>query len=536
MAQVAEVFVERLMAHGVRYAFGIPGGPWIPYMEAMRRRGMPFILVANEATAGFMADVCFRLTGQPALCHGTFGPGATNLSTGVGGALLDRSALIAATTEQSDAMRHRVTQMNVDHQALFRPITKWTTRARADSLVSTIDRALATAVSEVPGPVHIGLPVDLNARETQAGAPPSATVQPAPPVAEGDLRTALGLIRRARRPLLAVGLTAARLRLDRLLARLLEVVPAPVVLTPMAKGLLPETHPSYAGVLFHACSDRLADITRQADLVIGLGYDPVEFDYEAWLPPVPLVHIDTAPAELSPPHELAAVCVGNLEETLASLATMAPLNTAWDFEVLARHREDLHRALHPGTSALGPVEALDILREVLPPEGILTCDVGAHTHLIGQLWPTPAPGRFLMTNGWSSMGFGIPAALAASLCQPGTPVVCVTGDGGFTMMAGELITARRLGLDTVIVVLADRMLSLIEVKQGWQNCPADSSRINQGAFLGADHIFGVPIFKAHTPETLRQALRQAFETPGPVVVEAEVDGRDYHQLIARHYK
>ena len=114
MAHVAEKFVDRLMAHGVRYAFGIPGGPWIPYIEAMRRRGMPFILTANEASAGFMADVCFRLTGQLALCHGTFGPGATNLATGVGGALLDRSALIAATTEQSDAMRHRVTQMNID--------------------------------------------------------------------------------------------------------------------------------------------------------------------------------------------------------------------------------------------------------------------------------------------------------------------------------------------------------------------------------------------------------------------------------------
>jgi acetolactate synthase-1/2/3 large subunit len=182
------------------------------------------------------------------------------------------------------------------------------------------------------------------------------------------------------------------------------------------------------------------------------------------------------------------------------------------------------------------VETLDILREVLPPEGILTCDVGAHTHLIGQLWPTPTPDRLLMTNGWSSMGFGIPAALAASLCRPETPVVCVTGDGGFTMMAGELITARRLRLDTVILILADRMLSLIEVKQGWQNCPADSSRINDRSFLGADQIFGVPVFKADTPETLRRALRQAFETPGPVVVEAGVDGRDYHQLIARHYK
>jgi acetolactate synthase-1/2/3 large subunit len=536
MAQVAEGFIDRLMAHGVRYAFGIPGGPWIPFMEAMRRRGMPFILTANEASAGFMADVCFRLTGMPALCHGTFGPGATNLATRVGGALLDRSALIAATTEQSAAMRHRVTQMNVDHQALFRPITKWTTRAQADALASTVDKAMATAGSEVPGPVHIGLPLDLTAREEVWDVPPVSAAQPAPPVAESDLQTAIDRIRQARRPLLAVGLTAARQRLASPLARLLDVIPAPVVLTPMAKGLLSESHPAYAGVLFHACSDRLAGITHQADLVIGLGYDPVEFDYEAWLPPVPLVHIDTAPAELSPPHALAATCIGNLEGALASLAAMAPLGTDWDFQALARHREALHQALHPGSGNLGPVETLDILREVLPPDGILTCDVGAHTHLIGQLWPTPAPDRLLMTNGWSSMGFGIPAALAASLCRPETPVVCVTGDGGFTMMAGELITARRLGLDTVILILADRMLSLIEVKQGWQDCPADSSRINDRAFLGADRIFGVPVLKADTPETLRRALRQAFETPGPVVVEAEVDGRDYHQLIARHYK
>lgn len=536
MANFAEVFVDRLYEHGVRYAFGIPGGPWIPFMEAMRRREMPFILVANEASAGFMADVCYRLTGTPALCHGTFGPGATNLATGVGCAHLDRSALIAATTEQSDAMRHRVTQMNVDHQALFAPIAKWTTRADADTLTATIDQALATACGEVPGPVHIGLPVDLNDRSTPRGAPlPDARPATAPPSAEA-IQAAADLIRKARRPLIAVGLTAARLSLDRSLTRLLEVIPAPVVLTPMAKGLLPETHPSYAGVLFHACSDRLAPITHQADLVIGIGYDPVEFDYEAWLPPVPVLHIDTTAAELSAPHELAAMCVGDLDAALQTLGVMTPLATDWDFDQLARHRDGLTEALHPRSDGFGPSEALDILRDILPPDGILTCDVGAHTHLIGQLWPTPAPGHFLMTNGWSSMGFGIPAALAASLCRPATPVVCVTGDGGFTMMAGELITARRLGLNTVIMILADRMLSLIEVKQGWKDCPADSSRIFHNGFLDADRIFGVPVLKANSPATLRQALRQAFDTAGPVVVEAEVDGRDYHQLIARTYK
>jgi acetolactate synthase-1/2/3 large subunit len=134
------------------------------------------------------------------------------------------------------------------------------------------------------------------------------------------------------------------------------------------------------------------------------------------------------------------------------------------------------------------------------------------------------------------MGFGVPAALAASLCRPETPVVCVTGDGGFAMMAGELVTARRLGLNTVILVLADRMLSLIEVKQGWKNCPADSSRLCGGSFLGADAIFGVPILKADTPEALRRTLQQALERQGPVVVEAEIDASPYHQLIARRYK
>nr|MBL0715530.1 hypothetical protein [Desulfobacterales bacterium] len=133
MPSVAERFIDRLIDHGVRYAFGIPGGPWIPYMEAMRGR-LPFTVVANEASAGFMADVCYRLTGRPALCHGTFGPGATNLATGVGCAWLDRSALIGATTEATEAMRRRVMQMNIDHQALFAPITKRTERAAADNI------------------------------------------------------------------------------------------------------------------------------------------------------------------------------------------------------------------------------------------------------------------------------------------------------------------------------------------------------------------------------------------------------------------
>ena len=537
MPTVAERFVERLIDHDVRRAFGIPGGPWIPYMEAMRQRGMPFTVVANEASAGFMADVCYRLTGRPALCHGTFGPGATNLATGVGCAWLDRSALIAATTEPSDAMRRRVMQMNIDHQALLAPLTKLTVRAGGDDIDDIVDRAVLTACEEVPGPVHIGLPSDLADQPARTGpaASPTAPRSPSPPPAE-TLAAAVETIGNAQRPLLAVGLTALRLNLGPLVRRLAESLQVPVVLTPMAKGIVPEDHPLYAGVLFHARSDLLADVNREADLVVGIGYDPVEFNYEAWLPDAPLVHLDTRPADVAAEIDLAVDGAGDLAVSLHFLNKAQFKAKDWDLTRLADHRQTLYEALRPAGDIMGPSEALEVLRTCLPSEGVMTCDVGAHTHLIGQLWPTPAPGRQLMTNGWSSMGFAVPAALAAAICRPEVPVVGVTGDGGFTMMAGELITARRLGLDCVILVLVDRMLSLIEVKQGWKDCDAATSVLFEGGFIDAERIFGVPVHSAEHPDTLRRALETAFQTPGPVVVEAVVDGAVYHELIARSYR
>jgi acetolactate synthase-1/2/3 large subunit len=428
-------------------------------------------------------------------------------------------------------------QMNIDHQALFAPITKWTVRAGEAPIDEIVDQTVNTACAEVPGPVHIGLPTDLADR--QAAASPSRVALPGTPAIAppGVLAAAAENISRARRPLLAVGLTALRLRLGPQVLRLAEKLQAPMVLTPMAKGLVPEDHPLYAGVLFHARSDMLAAVIRDADLLVGVGYDPVEFNYEDWLPDAPLVHLDTRPADVAAAVNLAADVVGDLAATLGYLGTAKLSAAEWDLERLADHRQRLNAALRPvGDADLSPSATLDVLRDILPSEGIMTCDVGAHTHLIGQLWPTPAPGRQLMTNGWSSMGFAVPAALAAAICRPEVPVVGVTGDGGFTMMAGELVTARRLGLDCVILVLADRMLSLIEVKQGWKQCDAQSSVLYDRGFIDAERIFGVPVHAAATPEALRDALRTALATPGPAVVEAVVDGAAYHELIARSYR
>ncbi|MBC7359330.1 MAG: thiamine pyrophosphate-binding protein [Desulfacinum sp.] len=537
MARVAEVFVRSLKEAGVEVCFGIPGGPWIPYMEAMEREGLEFVLVANEASAGFMADVTARLTGRVAACHGTFGPGAVNLATGVGCALLDRSPLLAFTSEMGDAMLQRVTQMNIDHQRLFAPLTKKTWRLRPRDVAAQVRDAVGIARSEVPGPVHVGLPADLaDAEAAEENLPgPTAVRQPTSPEPV-LLEEAAAFLARARRPLLAVGLTALRLGMERDLLNFLSAHPMPVVLTPMAKGLVREEHGCYAGVLFHAASDELASFIARADLVLGVGYDPVEFNYESWLPDVPLVHADTRPCDVPPGVRVAVDVVGDPRETLRFLADRPPGPPAWEERELQDLRDRLHKRLRPAGAGFGPVAALRALRKVLPRDGVLTCDVGAHTHLLGQLWETPAPGLFVMTNGWSSMGFGIPAALAAKKCLPHRPVVCATGDGGFLMMAGEIVTARRLGLSVVLVVLADRSLSLIRVKEAWRKTAPVGVDLHQGPLLGADTFLGAPVFRADGPDSMRRACERALDVQGPAIVEAVVDGTEYDALIARRYK
>jgi acetolactate synthase-1/2/3 large subunit len=538
MTTVAKALVELLAEAGVRYVFGVPSGPWAPYMDAMRTGPVEFVLVSNEATAGFMADVCGRLTGQPGACYGTYGPGATNLSTGVGSALLDRSPLLAFTTEAPEHMLHRTLQMQIDHQALFRPLTKWTTRLSVTNLRQTVRRAVQVATAEVPGPVHLGLPEDLGKQPVaaEAGIAPMLRGQGAAPPAEAQLREIECLLRQARRPLVVLGLSCLRATGLDALRQFLEQQGWPVVLSPMAKGFLREDHPAYVGVVFHALSDMVAETMHEADLILAMGYDPIEFNYEEWLPAVPLIHVDTVPADIDASVHLVAEVVGDLGAVWRFLATLPPLPHHWNLEAVGARRQRMFATLTASRPRLAPSQVLGAIQELLPADGYLTCDVGAHTHLIGQLWRTPAPGHLLMTNGWSSMGFGIPAALAAKLCCPEQPVVCVTGDGGFLMMVGEMATAVRLRLPVVFVVLVDRYIQLITVKQERQGFPRYGTLLYPESYTPPPHYFGVPVMTARTVAEVHDAVAQGLKATGPVIVEALVDPSEYDGVILRSHK
>ena len=543
MSTVAEVFAHTLKEIGVRYVFGVPSGNMIDYVEALRKEdGIDFILVGHEATAAFMAGVCGRLTGVPGACFATFGPGATNLSTGVGGAQLDRFPLLAFTDEMPDELLKRTVQMNINHQQLFFPLTKWTTRLNENNVEEIILKGAGIATDDQPGAVHIGIPAGIGGNQVQKVKAEVDYLRLEKkrwsPLVADQIAKVEKLIDKCKKPVLAVGLSAVHAKINEQLVELAEKLQAPVVLTPMAKGLFPENHPLYAGVLFHALSNQVAKVYSQADLVIGIGYDPVEFNYEDWMPEVPLIHIDQQEADVASGKipEVFSV-LGPLEVAFAELLKLKVGSKEWDHQVLEANKQHILQMLTPKDDSFGPLAVLDGLRKVLPDEGILNVDVGAHLHLVGQQWRTPKPEKLLMTNGWSSMGFAIPAALAAKLCNPDLPVAALMGDGGFLMMVGELATAKRLNLNIVFVVIYDESLSLISIKQNKRNF--DSGYATDLHLLSdepTNHYFGVPVVRVTNSEAYKIALEKAFAGDGPVVIEAVVSNNEYEDLVLQPNK
>lgn len=536
---VATEVVETLRDLGVKYVFGVPSGGWVEYMDALRAtEGIEFILTTHEGAAGMMADVCGRLSGVPGVCFGTYGPGATNLATGVGEALLDRSPMIALTDEMPASMRGRTTQMGIDHQALFRPLTKHTTRLEEGAVRQILHEAARIALTPRRGPVHVGLPTGMSAVQIESST--AKFEAPSPPAApEASILERAGrLLDQARKPVLAAGLGAVRAGVGREVVALAEKYNIPVILTPMAKGLIAEDHPCYAGVLFHALSDVVGETHQQADLVLAIGYDPVEFNFESWMPKAPLVNLDTELADIDrSQYEVACDAVGDISSSLKHLLErQGSPPKQWDLDALKARRTSMFARLAPSGTKFGPKAALAVLREVLPREGIMTCDVGAHTHLIGQQWPTPQPNLQIMTNGWSTMGFGLPAAIAAKLTCPEKDVCAVVGDGGFLMTVGELATATRYGVKIVVVLLTDNDLALIRIKQEKKGKPIYGTVVRDGGDIGSATLFGIPVRSTADAGTFRALLMEAFAGDEPVIIEAVVDSHEYDDVVLRKDK
>ncbi|AMN43894.1 thiamine pyrophosphate-binding protein [Rhodoplanes sp. Z2-YC6860] len=528
----ADLIVATLKAAGIRRGFGIPSGNVLPLMEAMRKGGVDFVLTAHEGSAGFAADVTGRMSGAPGLCIATLGPGATNLTTGVGNAWLDRSPMIAITCNLVTEQLGRRIQMWIDHHALFKPITKASFRLEKGKIVETINEAVRIAMSEPRGPVHLDLPEDVAlapAKEELAAAKPATSLSPA---SDAAIAKAHELIAKAKRPIAVLGSTAMRLGKPDLLRQVIERHNLPFATTTMAKGMIDEDHPLSIGVIERACRQHQRKLLRSADLIVGLGYDTIEVEYEAWIAEVPLLQIDMDKVDVAPSVNVAHEVTGDLDHSLGKLATLPATTHDWTPSALAEHRRAFHAALRPASNTFTAHAAIDAVRRALPREGLLSFDVGAHTHQIASQWTAYTPKSFHVTNGWSSMGFGLPGAIAAKLARPDLPVVCLIGDGCFQMTCGEVAVAKRMGLALPIVVLDDKWLALIKVKQIRRQFPLYGTDLQEEEYTEPpQHYFGVPAVGARSPETLENAVKAALKAKGPTVIEAVVDSDHYVETV-----
>jgi acetolactate synthase-1/2/3 large subunit len=306
----------------------------------------------------------------------------------------------------------------------------------------------------------------------------------------------------------------------------------PFATTTMAKGMIDEDHPLALGCIERACRQVQRRLLRSADLIVGLGYDTIEVEYEAWIGGVPLLHIDIEPADVAPAVKLVHQVTGDLDASLRWLARLPPATNGWPSGAFAAHRQSFQAALRPASPSFTAHGAIDAVRRALPRDGILSFDVGAHTHQIASQWAAHAPKSFQITNGWSSMGFGLPAAIAAKLARGDHPVVCLIGDGCFQMTCGEVAVAKRLGLALPIVVLDDRWLALIKVKQIRRQFPLYGTELQHEEYREPPaHYFGVPAVGVRSADALEAAVAKALAAAGPTVIEAVVDSDHYVDTV-----
>ena len=528
---IAEQIVGAAARVGSTWAFGVPGGGSnLDIAGACDRHGIRFILTHTETAAALMAGVTGELTGAPGIALATRGPGAASAANGVANALLERAPMVLVTDCVTEEDRPRVSHQRFDQQAFFAPV------ALASTAVNGLDSSLAESAVDAtlvqpPGPVHLDV-------DPSATHPARVSRTPSEQVIPGSLADVLA---EARHPVIVVGVGVVCLPPDQM-ASVTSVINdlaarshVPVLTTYKARGVVPDGAEYTAGVITGATIER--HVLHAADLIIGIGFDPVELLPTPWEYPAPLIltgewALDDADFF---GERLTATAVGPLQNLVETIAST--LNSEWP-EGTGRHFSlQLQEACRSGDRdtqmGMHPADVVEIVSDQVPSGAIATVDAGAHMLVAVPLFHVEDPHHMLVSSGYATMGFAVPAAIAASLVCPDRRVVAFTGDGGAGMVLGELETLARLGLPVVVVVFNDSLLSLIAVKQRPEDqggpeivnyATTDFAMVAQGC--------GMRSWRARSSGELKEAMALALEYQGPSLIDVVVDPSSYSQIYA----
>ncbi|MEK0163204.1 thiamine pyrophosphate-binding protein [Phaeobacter sp. A36a-5a] len=539
--RAADVLARRLYAAGCRHAFGMPGGEVLTLVDALTKAGIRFHLAKHENSAGFMGEGVHHSDGAPVILVATLGPGALNGVNVVANAHQDRVPMLVLTGCVDAAEAATYTHQVLDHQAVFAPITKASYRLDAEAAGVIADKAVRIATAPRNGPVHIDVPISVADSPAGTHRPclaPARATQPQP----ADLAQARAWLTEAERPLAVIGLDAVAEAASAPLLAFLEHYQIPFVTSYKAKGIVPEKHPlCLGGAGLSPLADRhLLPLVREADLVLALGYDPIEMRpgwRNAWDCSRQRVIDICAEDNTHYMHAATLTLVAGLAPSLRALTVGAqladdtqPSPRRWPEGQPEVARAALRSAFTPQAD-WGPDAIVAECQATLPGDTLATADSGAHRILLSQMWSCHEPRALIQSSGLCTMGCAVPMAIGRKLAEPQRTVVSFSGDAGFLMVAGELSTAAELGVAPIFVVFVDASLALIDLKQRQRRLDNAGVDFGQHDFAAMGRAFGGHGVRVRDRAGLRAALQEAQQAERFTVIAAEFEREAYDGLI-----
>jgi len=540
--KTSDLFIKCLENEGIEYIFGVPGEENADFLISLKKsKKIKFILTRHEQSAAFMAESYGKLTGKLSCCLSTLGPGATNLLTGVADANMDHSPVLVLTGQGSSNRLHKESHQIMDVCNMFESVTKWTTSIRNPSTIPEIIRkAVRLATLEKPGAVHIELPEDI--AKLDVDTKPLKSFPYRRSIAEdGIIKKAYELMMEAKSPILIAGNGAIRKRSSRQLREFCERTNIPVVTTFMGKGSV-DCNADYCLSTVGLGAIDFGDIAiKKSDLVITLGYDMVEYHPKLWNRNLDskIIHIDFEAAEIDENYIPQVEVVGDLAHSLSVLNKTIDRDgiKKYDFEYVKKLRDDIKKdnEKYKDNNQIGcikPQKFLYELRNFLGKDDILISDVGAHKMWIARNYPCFEPNTCIIPNGFCSMGYALPASIAATLTNKSKKIFSICGDAGFLMNLQEMETAKRLNSDFVIIIWEDKSYGLIKWKQQSQFGECTELDFNNPDWEKLAESFEWNFIYEDKSDNLSHRLKETKDLKGPTLFVIPVDYSENQKLTS----
>jgi acetolactate synthase-1/2/3 large subunit len=524
----AELLVQCLENEGVTKIFGIPGEENLAFLEALRNSSIRLILTRHEQAAGFMAATHGRLTGRPGVCLSTLGPGATNFVTAVSYCLLGGMPVVFITGQKPIKKSKQGRFQILDVVRMMEPLTKFTKQIVNAGTIPALTRDIfRIAVNGKSGPVHIELPEDIAAEETDSSPVALHTVHyPVPD--EQAIQQAVELIRGAKYPLILFGAAANRERICPVALELIKASGLYFFTTQMGKGVVDERSPHCLGTAALSDHDYLHCAIDRADVIINVGYDVVE------KPPffmnsgtMKVIHVHFAPADIDEVYFPQYEILGDIAHSLQALkeALSASPGEENSFFQYIRTEIDEHVFQDQGHDRFPntPQRIVSDIHKTVAPDSIVSLDNGMYKIWFARNYKASHRHSLLLDNALATMGAGFPAAIGAKLVHPDRQVLAVCGDGGFMMNSQELETAVRLKLNIVIVILRDNGYGMIKWKQRGMDFPDFGLDFGNPDFIQYARSYGANGYRITENGTFTTLLAECLGTPGVHLIEIPVD-------------